>query len=131
MGLNDLEDVPVQRSSGFFHASLSTRLAERLAWEACRQDVACRDVHGAVVRMLCDVVEGVDAPVQFVDRCRMLVDFRREYAFASEIAKCRVEPADSGKEVNECKWHTVNLHLRCSTRPVESFQKRATCGAAL
>ena len=87
MSLNDLEDVPVERSPGFLHASLSTRLTKWLAWEACRQDVACRDVHGAVVRMLCDVVEGVDAPVQFVDRCRMLVDFRSEHALATEITQ--------------------------------------------
>lgn len=88
MSLNDLEDVPVQRSPGFLHASLSTRLAEGLAWEACRQDVACRDVHGAVVCMFSDVIERVDAPVQFVDRCRMLVDFRCEHALATEITQC-------------------------------------------
>ena len=63
--------------------------------------------------MLCDVVEGVDAPVQFVDRCSMRVNFRCKYAFASEITQCRVEPADSGKEVNERKWHLFNLTQGC------------------
>jgi hypothetical protein len=63
---DDLEDVPVERAPRLIHAVLGSGLTERLAGEACRENLMRGDVHHVLIRVLGDVTESAVAPVSLV-----------------------------------------------------------------
>src|SRR5665213_1130880 len=123
--LNDAEDVPVQRSTGFFHASLSTTLGERLAREAGAQNVVLRHRDAVIVRILGDVAERIDAPVPLVDSCGRRIDLDGIYAFPAHRRECGMEPSDPGEEINEGElWfcHEPSLDVACDAVALETLR---------
>ena len=66
-GLDDPQDVPVERSAGLLHSLLGAGLAERLAGEAGKENVVFRDGHAVVISVCRDITQRVYAPVPLVD----------------------------------------------------------------
>ena len=112
--MDDAENIPVEGTSGLFHAALRTTLGKRLAWKASTQNVMLGYVDHFIVRIVSDVTKWVDSPIPFVDRRRRRVDLNCIYASAPHGGKRSVKTTNSRKEVDESECgslHDANLDL--------------------
>jgi hypothetical protein len=67
------KDVPVDRSSGLFHALLSSGFAEGLARKTSRQEVVWRKINPVLCGQLRNISQGGYSPVSLVDgNCRRI-----------------------------------------------------------